>query len=177
MANLPVPIPRTASVSEIETGAYGNSVRDALNFLLNPPLLRVNQATIQTLTTAVWTSISQDGSTFDPYGMHSNTTNNTRATAIVSGWYLPSGGVAFAAGATGTRGARFAVNGTAVPGTAQFGPPTASGSLAIAAISLPVFLSAGDYLEIQGVQNSGANLSTLVATDLDSTLALVRIHS
>lgn len=169
---LPVPSPRTFGVSEVEVASYLNSLRDALLFLLNPPLLGVKQNSVQTLTTAVWTSITMDASTVDTYGMHSNVTNNSRATAIVSGWYRPSGCVAFAASATGTRGARFAVNGTAVAGTAQFGPPTAAGSAAIAAVTFPIFLNAGDYVEIQGVQNSGGNLNTLVASDLDSTLAL-----
>jgi len=172
-----VPSPRTFGVSEIETAGNLNSVRDGLTFLLNPPLVRVNQNTVQTLTTAVWTSINQDATTVDSYGMHSNVTNNSRATAIVAGWYWVSGAVAFAASATGTRGARLAVNGTAIQGTAQFVPPTAAGSLAIAAVSVPLFLNVGDYVEVQGVQNSGGNLNTLAASDLDSTLALIWAHA
>lgn len=172
MANLPVPSPRTFGVSEIETAGNLNSLRDAVTFALNPPILSVTQTTVQTLTTGVWTAISMDATVVDSYGMHSNVTNNTRATAIVVGWYLVSGAVAFAASATGTRGARFAVNGSVVQATAQFGPPTAAGSLAIAAVSKLIFLNVGDYVEIQGVQNSGGNLNTLMATDLDSSLTL-----
>ena len=177
MANLPVPSPRTFVVGETETGAYFNSVRDGQTYVLNRPLLRINQNTLQGLTSGTWTSISMDATTVDSYGMHSNSSNNSRATAINAGWYWPSGAVAFAASATGTRGARFAVNGTAVPGTAQFLPPTASGSLAVAAVSIPLFLNAGDYVEIQGVQNSGGSLNTLIASDLDSTLGLIWVHA
>jgi hypothetical protein len=142
----------------------------------NEPLLRISQTTTQTLTTGVWTSITMDASVTDPTAMHSTVTNNSRATAVTAGWYWAAGGVAFAANATGTRGARFAVNGTVVQGSAQFGPPTAAGSLAIAAVSMPLFLNVGDYVEIQGVQNSGGNLATLMATDLDSTLSLTWRH-
>lgn len=174
---LPVPSPRTFGVNEVENASYLNSVRDALLFLLNPPILVVKQANAQTLTTGVWTAINQDATTVDSYGMHSNVTNNTRGTAIVSGWYRADGVVAFAASATGTRGARLAVNGTVVQGTAQFGPPTAAGSLAVAAEGTLLFLNAGDYVELQGVQNSGGNLNTLVASDLDSSLTLDFRHA
>lgn len=142
----------------------------------NEPILRISQTSTQTLTTGVWTAITMDASVTDPTGMHSNVTNNSRATAVTAGWYWPAGVVAFAASATGTRGARFAVNGTTVQGSAQFLPPTAAGSLAVAAVSLPIFLNAGDYVEIQGVQNSGGNLATLSASDLDSTLSLTWRH-
>jgi hypothetical protein len=174
---LPVPIPRTASVAEIETGGYGNATRDALSFLLNPPLLRVAQSAVQSLATGVWTSITFDATVIDTYGMHSNSTNNTRAVAIVPGWYWPSGVVAFAANSTSTRGARFAVNGTPVQGSAQFGPPTATGSLAYAAVSLPLFLNAGDYVELQASQATGGALNSLVATDLCSTMSLFLMHA
>lgn len=171
-----MPSPRTFGVSEIETAGNLNSLRDAVTFALNPPLVRVSQTSVQTLTTNVWTAISMDTTVVDTYGMHSNVTNNTRATAIVTGWYWTSGAVAFAASATGTRGARLAVNGNVIAGSAQFGPPSASGSFATVTTSLPLFLNAGDYVELQGVQNSGGNLNTLSATDLDSTLALLWAH-
>lgn len=176
MANLPVPSPRTFGVSEVETAANLNSLRDAITFALNPPIVRVSQTSVQTLTTNVWTAISQDTTIVDSYGMHSNVTNNTRCTAVVAGWYWVSGAVAFAASATGTRGARLAVNGGVIQGSAQFGPPSASGSFASVTTSMPLFLNVGDYVELQGVQNSGGNLNTLSATDLDSTLALVWVH-
>lgn len=142
----------------------------------NEPLLRISQTATQTLTTGVWTAIAMDTSVTDLTGMHSNVTNNTRATAVTAGWYWPAGVVAFAASATGTRGARFAVNGTVVQGSSGFGPPTAAGSIAVPAVSLPIFLNIGDYVEIQGVQNSGGNLATLSASDLDSTLSLTWRH-
>lgn len=178
MANLPVPVPRTFSPSETETAAYLNSVRDALLFLLNPPLLETTQAAAQTLTNGVWAAIAQDATGTDTYGMHSNVTNNTRATAQVAGWYWPSGAVAFASNTAGARGARFAKNGTAVAGTAAFGSAlNVAGATGYGAVSLPISLGVGDYVEIQGYQTSGGNLNTFTSSDVNSSLALFFLHA
>lgn len=48
---LPLPIPRTFTVAEVETAAYLNSVRDGLNFLLNPPHFKGSITTATALTT------------------------------------------------------------------------------------------------------------------------------
>lgn len=52
MANLPAPSPRTFAPGEVETGAFFNSVRDALNFLLNVPHFKGSITTATALTTA-----------------------------------------------------------------------------------------------------------------------------
>ena len=175
---LAVPVPRTFSVSETETAAYMNTIRDGLNFLLAEPLLVVTQTTTQTLTTAVWASLNFDVSIVDTYGMHSNVTNNSRATAIVAGWYVPTGCAVIANNTTGVRGARFAKNGTAIQGTAILSNASSGTSVSsVAAVSFPVFLNVGVYLEIQGFQNSGGNLNTAAGSDLDSSFTVRWYHN
>lgn len=179
MANLPVPTPRTFTVGETETAAFFNANRDALNFLINPPICNATQATLQAIATATWTSVSLDSTTVDSYGGHSNSTNNSRYTAQVAGWYVVNGSVCWAANATGWRGARTAKNGTAVVGSAtEIQANTIAAALTtIATASVIVYLNAGDYVETQGYQTSGANLNTAVNADANCALTAVWLHS
>jgi len=177
MANLPVPSPRTATVGETETGGYENSFRDALNFLLNPPICNATQNTLQTLTTAVWTALTLDATVVDSYGGHSNSTNNSRYTAQVAGWYMAFAAACFASNATGWRGVRLAKNGTAFAGAATEVGTNPTGVCTIASPSAIVFLNAGDYLEAYGFQNSGGNLATSVNSDADCSLTVAWIHT
>lgn len=163
MANLPVPVPRTFSVSETETGSYLNTVRDALNFLLNPPEAVLKQATIQSIPNGALTSISLDASVNDSYGGHSNVTNNSRYTAVVTGWYWVSGVVGFASNGTGQRVADFAVNGADLIYTQVWIPAITGAPTAVSPKSELVLLNAGDYVELRGYQTSGGALNTMVS--------------
>lgn len=176
MANLPVPIPRNWTPGETEVGAYLNSVRDALNFLLNPPVAVLEQATVQSIANSSWTSVALDSSVVDSYGMHSNVTNNTRATAQVAGWYLPLGASAFSINATGERATRFTVNGAGVNATSVTKAAIATGDYTVTpAVSVPVYLNVGDYLEVQAIQLSGAGLNTITGA-VTSSLSLYWLH-
>jgi len=159
MANLPVPVPRTFSVSEIEVAAYLNTLRDALTFLLNLPGAVLTQAAAQSVANAAWTALAFDNTLKDNYGGHSNTTNNSRYTAQVAGWYRvqAGGGVVAAAGGTG-RGVDVYKNGAAY--TAGAGVVGNSGVVHSTTTGIPVFLNAGDYIEIYVWQNSGGALNT-----------------
>jgi hypothetical protein len=178
VANLPVPVPRTATVSEVETGAYANSIRDALNFLVNVPAAFVTQANAQAaLTTNTWTAISFDASVFDSYGGHSNSTNNSRYVAQVPGWYIAFGCVSYnATVTTGNRGASVAKNGTRVQGAAGFANAFAGNPPTIPSPPCIVFLNTGDYIEVQGY-SSAASVATQVAADLDSSMTVVWVHA
>lgn len=175
MANPPVPVPRNWTVGETATGAFANSLRDDCNFLLNKPRARVTQVTTATtLTTSVWTVIGMDASVIDTYGGHSNSTNNSRYTAIVAGRYRCVGCVAFAGNITNRRQARLMVTGTPVLGSAVSMNALGSAALTAAQITeADVFLNVGDYVEVAGWQDSGGNLNTLIgATDFGSSLSV-----
>lgn len=161
MANLPVPVPRTFTVSEVESAAFLNSIRDALNFLLNPPQATVYQSAAQSFTSGSGTTaLTFDSTITDTYGGHSNTTNNTRYTAQVAGTYLLLGTVAWTNTSGGNRNLTFNKNGSLV---AQFGGayPAAS-SLVFPQVDAwaVVQLNAGDYVEAIAYQDSGSTIST-----------------
>lgn len=178
MTNAPVPSPRTFNVAEYETAAYLNSVRDALNFLLNPPAATLVQVTTATtLGTGAWTAIGMDSSTFDNYGGHSNTVNNSRYTIQAAGKYLVSGAVAYTGNGTNSRGAKVEKNGAVVQGPYTLG---AAGTTRAMSASLSTFIVpcvVGDYLELYGFQDSGGNLSTTITTDQSSFFTVSRLSN
>lgn len=91
---LPVPSPRTFSVQEVEVAAYLNAVRDALTFLVNPPIATCFQGISQGLGGSGTTvMITYDSTAVDTYGGHSNTVNNSEYVSQAAGWYLITGGV------------------------------------------------------------------------------------
>lgn len=177
MVNLPVPSPRTFVVGETETGSYFNSLRDALNFLLNPPAATLVQIATASLTTATWTAIGFDSSTFDNYGGHSNSVNNSRYTVQAAGKYLVSGAAAFAANNTGTRGAKVEKNGSVVPGPYTLGPTASGRAMSASMSSFIIPCSVGDYLELFGFQDSGGGLSTTSTIDQASFFTIIRLSS
>jgi hypothetical protein len=177
VSNLPVPVMRNYVPGETEVGAFFNAQRDAMNFLLNVPACNAVQATPQTVGTAAWTSLALDSTVFDSYGGHSNSTNNSRYTAQVSGWYLVFAASCWPSNATGWRGIRVTKNGSQVAGGATEVGASAAGVTAIATPSVICFLNAGDYVEAQGWQNSGGNLNTSVNLDADCSLTAVWLHT
>lgn len=153
MTNLAVPIPRTFIVGEPETAAFFNTnIRDCSNFLLGLPIATVYQSATQTLTASGTAyAVSYDSSAVDSYGGHSNSTNNSRYTAIVAGWYMVAGSVFFAPSTSGTyRKAQIYVNGAKIAYAASEVPQVNSGTQGTGLAIAPtiVYLNPGDYVEI-----------------------------
>lgn len=167
MANAPVPSPRNFNVAEFETAAYLNSLRDALNFLLNPPMAVVYQNTVQSIPNNAFTPVTFDLSLTDTYSGHSNSTNNSRYTGQVPGWYDLDGAFSLAANGTGVRDGAWAKNGAAIttPGAGTTVAGNAGWTATQAMPGLQVFLNgAGDYVELWVIQTAGAALNTNIAT-------------
>ena len=178
MTNAPVPSPRTFNVAEYETAAYLNSVRDALNFLLNPPAATLVQVTTTTsLTTGTWTSVGMDSSTFDNYGGHSNTTNNSRYTCQAAGKYQVSGTPAISTNGTNSRAAKILKNGAVVQGPYSMvgASPNRPTSVTTGGFIIPLVV--GDYVELAAFQDSGSTLTTSIATDQSSFFTVIRLSS
>jgi hypothetical protein len=179
VANLAVPVMRTFTVGEYETGAYFNSnVRDAMNFVTQPPIFNAVQATAGTISSTLWTPLPLDSTIVDSYGGHSNTTNNAQYVAQVAGWCLVTAAVCWASNATGWRGIRILHNSNlAVSGSATEVSANASGVTALATPSVIVYLNVGDYVQGEGYQTSGGSLSTSVNVDANCALTVFWLHS
>jgi hypothetical protein len=174
-----VPVQITWVAGQIVTAAQLNAnVRDAVNFLLNPPAAAVRQTVAQTLTTATTTAITMDTEDRDNDGMHSTSSNTSRLTANTPGWYLAAGGVTFVANATGARTVFWRVNAIVMPplGGIEIGNPGGASSR-VPCSPYQFFLNATDFLEIVANQNSGANLNTEALTGEQSSLSAQWIGS
>jgi hypothetical protein len=153
------PVSYTAATGGFITSALWNAqVRDANQFFAAPPSFRAHSEVAQTITNNAWISYNLEVEEFDAYGGHSTTTNTSRYTCQVAGLYLCTGIATFAANATGLRGGRLAVNGSAYHGTFVKETAFASGSNAIGTTAI-IPLAVGDYVEVQGNQNSGVDLA------------------
>jgi hypothetical protein len=161
----------------IATSSEANSfVRDPINFLLAPPIALLRQTVLQSLTTAVMTAITFDVEDLDTNvagtSQHDNVTNNSRFTAVYAGWYQVSGGVGVASSTAGRRACRWAVNGTFLNGSAVYLPANPSGTCEVPSRTHLLYLNVGDYVELQGYQDSGGSLNTATTTDTMSTMAV-----
>jgi hypothetical protein len=155
-----VPVVPTPVAGVIPTSELA-AICAALTFIMNPPAAVLRQTVGQSITTAVWTSLSLDTSDEDTVSGHSNSVNNSRYTAQYTGWYWVGGSAAWQTNATGARGARLAVNGTAtLPPSALQQAIAATFGNQVPVAAQRVFLNFGDFVEIQGFQNSGGNLTT-----------------
>jgi hypothetical protein len=166
-----VPVTSYHSPGDYITGAAWNAGPKALgDFILGPPVFDGYQANAQSVASGSWTSLSIDTEILDSDGSHSNITNNTRFTCVVAGTFLFLGTAAFTANSTGVRGSRFALNGTSIRGT-QTNTNTCSSSVWAEPCWAVTPMFIGDYVEIQGFQNSGGALNTYNGADCTTSFA------
>lgn len=136
--------------------------------------LRANAT--QNITNTTWTAIAFDTEDFDTDTCHDNATNNTRLTATTAGYYDVGGFVNFGTNATGQRGVRIIKNGattTIWPG--DFGNAVSTGTFDTRmGIAHTIQMAVGDYIELQGWQNSGGTITTVASTN-GSRLSWARV--
>lgn len=171
-----MPSERTWSVSDIVSAAFLNSnLRDAINFLANPPLMQCHQTTVQSIPNNNPTPILMDVNEYDTYNGHSTTVNNSEYVAQVAGYYEIGGSVAFASNATGIRQVGIGVNAATVfpPSCQQL--PAAAGTMVVGTRPGPLtFLNVGDFVEIVCLQTSGGALSTVTT---ESGMSVRWVHA
>lgn len=170
-----VPVVANQAPGTLITAALWNAqVVNSVNFLSGPPLFFGFQATAQSTSNSTAFGLSLDSTTVDTYNGHSNTSNNSRYTAQVAGWYYVQATISFAGNATGSRANWLRVNGATfvVGGYSAVGSAGAAVITTVTAAGM-VYLNAGDYVESVGAQYSGGNLSTAttVAYETSSMLA------
>jgi hypothetical protein len=172
-----IPSTRLFTAGEVETGAYLNATITSLgNFVLGKPVFSAWQSTVQTLTTSTYTPIDFTSEQIDRDNGHSNVTNPSRYTAQTAGYYLFNGVIQYASNVTGARRAFWGVNGGDPAGGGGFFTTSSTliaGTTTVIAPPLLVYLSVGDYVQLRGWQSSGANLSTVAAGGVFSSMTAV----
>lgn len=141
------------------TSTYWNDNVVGVNgYLSNRPTFKGVCSTGPTIASSTnWTRIPLDTTLIDTDSGHSNTVNNSRYTCQVQGIYWTTGIVAFSStGSAGRFDSVIAVNSTIIEGSGTFLTRLAATAQRQVASAL-VFLNVGDFVEIWGRQNSGAN--------------------
>ena len=166
-----IPTPPTFTAGAVLTATQQNTLRDSINFLLNPPQCEAYATAVLSTTSGTEIVVPLAGEVFDivqsgDSPMHDNTTNNTRIVCRTPGKYWVSGQISYAANTGGTvRHIHIRMNsggsstgGTLVAITKQ--GPIASGTVSTsAAVAVrKLAMTAGDYIEMFAFQNSGVAL-------------------
>lgn len=175
MASRIVPPTAQKTAGDLITSALWNvGVVEFSNFITSVPTVRVRQGASQTLTSGSWAALGMNISDIDTDSGHSNSVNNSRYTCQVAGWYYAEGYLATTAGASSRFEASIAKNGTIVGGSATFLIKT--NDLQSIVCGTLVQLAVGDYIEVWGRQNSGANVSTFDGSDLAPCMNAFWVH-
>lgn len=150
----------TPDPGDVLTAAWCDTVRDDLEFLVDPPACSVYHNTTQSQTTGTaLTALAANSENYDNDSMHSTVTNNSRITIQTAGRYEVGAVVSWAANATGNRALAFAKNGVGVNDyLVDIRTGTATNSTGISG-SRTLVLAAGDYVEVSVWQTSGGNLN------------------
>ena len=175
MANLAVPVPASEQAGNLITGAIWNAnVYNGLTYLLNPPAFWGYQTAAQSLTANIPAAVLLDSEQIDTYGGHSTTSNTSRYTAQVAGYYFAFGSIVWGSGSTsGIRVAQLYKTGSAVNAAySSFGATSFNASALVAGI---VQLNVNDYLEL--FANQSVAVSTQASAPQYSSLLLWFMHA
>lgn len=154
-----VPVPRTWSVGDAITAARLNDVRDALNFLLQPPRCRVYNSANISIPDATNTGLTFDTERFDNDTMHSTVSSTGRITFTTAGIYEVGANVLFDSNATGVR-ELFIALGASVTIANMKVDASATEGVSLSVVTEYSF-SAGQYIEAVVRQNSGGALNVV----------------
>lgn len=151
------------------TATYANTHTTAITELQAPNLTVLVQTAAQAIGNASFTAVSFTAANevVDRGAQHTGT--SSRVTAAADGWYDADAGASLAANATGRRLVQFAVSGTAVDGS-QRSINALSTGISTLGVSMKVYMTAGQYLELQVYQDSGGSLNTSVSGAASSFL-------
>jgi hypothetical protein len=134
-----------------------------------PTVRATPTATSSYTSSGAWVSTALAAESFDTDLMHDNTTNNSRVTFNTAGKYQINANLVFSANTSGSRYVRIILNGATVIGEQSTPAATTSGALTRLAVSKLYQFNAGDYIEMQGWQDSGSTLTSDTAiTDLSA---------
>lgn len=149
----------------------------------NRPIVRLIQQVAQAMATGADVNVTFGAGSeeVDTHDFHDVSTNTSRITPKVPGWYRLTGTVHFAATTTMTNyWANIAKNGTIqAPRMRVVLPATATTAL-VRALTVTMLLSANgstDYFELIGQQNSGGSINTSVGAGTASVFECEYIRS
>lgn len=163
---MPFVLPSDPVTGQIAPVTWGDAVRDGLNFLANPPSVRVYHNASQNLLTGTDTAVTFNSERWDTDTMHDPAVNPTRITFKTAGLYVVQAGIRIQFNATGYRQLYFRLNGpTNFVGAYELHDAEVNSSQPdIFTMSTIWKFAVNDYIELMALQNSGATLTIDSAT-------------
>ncbi len=154
------------SPGDLNKDGIVNALIDAYDSRIgNAPCVEIYASVAQSLATGAWTTIAYDSERIDTTGMHDTVTINSRITIKTAGRYVGFVQLGFMNSAGGAvRAGRVILNGstTTIVGSSQL-PHVGSGFYSvIPVLIMPRLYAAGDYLQVQALQDSGGALNSLL---------------
>lgn len=132
----------------------------------------------QSIPNAAATSIGFDTESYDTDVYHNNVVNPSRITVPSSGLYLATATITFNTNVTGIRQIEVLKNGLGFVGMANIrSVPIAGFPLILNVSTGPIYLAAGDYLEVFVYQTSGGALSVLAGNTTSFSVYRVSMDS
>jgi hypothetical protein len=125
-------------------------------------------------STGNWLAVTFNSERRDAKAMHSTSSNTSRITVPLAGWYLVTGHVRFAANATGQRIAGIRYGGANYLALQSDNNPSGTNTTIISIATLYYF-AASDYIELVVYQDSGGNLNIVSTAQYSPELAVVKI--
>lgn len=175
MTLTPAAITNPVTGTATSSTAFGIPVANDCNFLIAPPIFLGYQSAAQSIPDSTYTAVTFDTEIVDSYSGHSTTTNTSRYTAQVAGYYDVVGKVGFVTSGTGRRIGTLYVNGAELGYTRTEQTPSGTAASNTTCIALaPVFLNVNDYVELFAFQSSGAPLNTSATP---TTLSVRWVHT
>jgi len=153
-------IARVAVGSNYSTLTADSAASAGVSWTL-PQVVRAIRTSNQSVANATDTAIQLNAADdFDTNSLHDISTNNTRLTASVAGYYHVIGEIKFATSTAGTqRYAKIRYNGSTVKAQSVDAQAPATGVTPVIQVSTLVDLSASDYVELMAYQDSGGALN------------------
>jgi hypothetical protein len=166
-------------LSEIELQRQIDALKKRLDMLatIEQPAIacRVyNDADFVHNSTGNWLAVTFNSERSDPYAMHSTSSNTSRITVPISGWYLVTGHIRFAANATGYRQAAIRYGGSNYLALQADNNPDGANTTIMSLATL-YYLAASDYIELVAFQDSGGNLNVVSTAQYSPELAVMRL--
>jgi hypothetical protein len=136
--------------------------------LVGAPICSLYQTVSQTVNAGTWADITFTSEEFDPFNLHSTSSNTARVTIQIPGMYFLTGGVAFGTLDSNTTAgtialaACFGLNGSNMDQTtnATMNTNLVGDTSVVMARPRFVYLNRGDFITLRGRQQWGSSMGT-----------------
>jgi hypothetical protein len=158
----------------IPTAAELEQITDQVDLLSDPPRAQLRQTVAQAIGSGAFTALTFDSEDYDNRNGHSTSSNTSRYTCQVAGWYRLTGKIAFAGNTTGRRASKWQKNGSDISASQVAAIATSASDVEHPAATIEVLLAVNDYVELLAFQESGGSLNTFVGAAAQQPFMSVR---